>query len=629
MFEALQITIHTGMACRTMLNLVRNEKEVEDPTVIDELDDMAFAAPTSSGSNVEAPINYCTYTTVGNNNLFRPVFGDIEHVVYRFPNTRASLQEFPSPHLAFGTGNNTYAPFWCPKLDSIDSTAPTIHPTESCPYPSTSHHTSHHTAIHNTLHTALYTILYTTLRTTLHTDIKRPHWHHSVHWHSHTIAHFLDHFQSYLFLQVEHMLRHIGTLPTASDNPPFNFHFHQHEYQDILESQIFNICELDFPVDAKSKSHRLSESPDGSEFTYCFRHIDHLNNEDRSSYAPLPPKDGASSSSSLTSSPEKSSLTPISWSVTTSTDSSVTKSSTVTNVPSGVPQSDGGSQTQTLKPEIAASSSTGTVELAVGSSVGSLAVIAVIAFFLLRWRRRRSTKSRPRSNSAEKYSNIGVVPASPSRIYLASSAASLASSEETDSNDLSPDSLHSSLFPPWDAWPTPPGSRSDSDSIEPAPMFSVANAADARRNLMRDPPLSSSPFRTSNFSARPLPQPPLQDRTLATDPFADPDPFADAPPPWHGIDSTRIGSGPPSRSYTLAENLSGFYPSGAFGVHSHEMTGGPERQYGSRARSAVVTSGDISINDLVQYAASIVTTSEELPSYPHSRKSTDQTRSES
>jgi len=57
MFEALQITIHTGMACRTMLNLVRNEKEVEEPTIIDELDDMAFAAPASSGLNVEAPVN--------------------------------------------------------------------------------------------------------------------------------------------------------------------------------------------------------------------------------------------------------------------------------------------------------------------------------------------------------------------------------------------------------------------------------------------------------------------------------------------------------------------------------------------------------------------------------------------
>ncbi|EIW78130.1 hypothetical protein CONPUDRAFT_156140 [Coniophora puteana RWD-64-598 SS2] len=53
MFETFQVAMHSNMACRIMLNLVKNEKGIQDPTVKEEeeedLGDMAFAAPQPSG----------------------------------------------------------------------------------------------------------------------------------------------------------------------------------------------------------------------------------------------------------------------------------------------------------------------------------------------------------------------------------------------------------------------------------------------------------------------------------------------------------------------------------------------------------------------------------------------------
>lgn len=56
MFETFQVTMHSNMACRIMLNLVKNEKDIQDPTVKEEeeedLGDMAFAAPGGPSSDL-------------------------------------------------------------------------------------------------------------------------------------------------------------------------------------------------------------------------------------------------------------------------------------------------------------------------------------------------------------------------------------------------------------------------------------------------------------------------------------------------------------------------------------------------------------------------------------------------
>ncbi|EIW78166.1 hypothetical protein CONPUDRAFT_83683 [Coniophora puteana RWD-64-598 SS2] len=310
----------------------------------------------------------------------------------------------------------------------------------------------------------------------------------------------------------------------------------------------------------------------------------------------------SSYSSSVTSSSSRSSSAPIT--------SFPTPASTPNRTPPTTNQVSPATPTGAL-------TSTGTVELVVGSSVGGIAVIAVIAYFLLRWIRNRQVTE---STIGEKYQVVPGPPFSHSGARPAPSVMSLVPPDHTHSIIMSPSSsLRSSSPPPWDAWPTPPGSASLGSFRSGSPF--ALDEHTASRALLSESPLISSfgPY----ISSRSQSTTPANNTPGYLTP--DLDPFADTPRPVPGPSAARLVPGPFARFGAVVEDVEGFYPSGTFGVHSHNDVDAARPHVTSRG--AVEASGDISINDIVEYAASVVTTSEELPPYPRSRKSTATTRS--